>query len=66
MITLFAVMKVKKDNTLDVISLYDDEGHYRGAAKFETRKEAEVYMDKFKKRMKGKREFNLEIVEEKS
>lgn len=49
---LFSVKKLGKNGMWGTVSLIDENGSFRGEAKFETKKEAEEYLKKFKNRMK--------------
>lgn len=49
---LFSVKKLGKNGMWGTVSLIDENGSFRGEAKFETKKEAEEYLKKFKSRMK--------------
>jgi hypothetical protein len=48
---LFIVKKLNKSGNWDTISLYDENGSFRGEAKFSTKKEAEVYLELYKDRI---------------
>jgi hypothetical protein len=49
---MFSVKKMGKNGTWGTVSLIDENGSFRGEAKFETKAEAEHYMQAYKKRMK--------------
>jgi hypothetical protein len=49
---MFSVKKLGKNGMWGTVSLIDENGSFRGEAKFETREEAEKYLVKFKNRMK--------------
>lgn len=49
---MFSVKKMGKNGMWGTVSLIDENGSFRGEAKFETEEEAERYMQKYKKRMK--------------
>jgi hypothetical protein len=49
---MFSVKKMGKNGMWGTVSLIDKNGSFRGEAKFDTLKEAEQYMDDYKKRMK--------------
>jgi hypothetical protein len=59
---LFSVKKLGKNGMWGTVSLIDDNGSFRGEAKFETKKEAEEYLKKFKGRMK--KPVDLMVVDE--
>lgn len=49
---MFSVKKLGKNGMWGTVSLIDENGSFRGEAKFDTRKEAEEYLVVYKKRMK--------------
>lgn len=49
---MFSVKKMGKNGMWGTVSLIDKNGSFRGEARFDTLKEAEQYMDDYKKRMK--------------
>jgi hypothetical protein len=49
---MFSVKKLGKNGMWGTVSLIDENGSFRGEAKFETRKEAEEYLVRYKQRMK--------------
>jgi hypothetical protein len=49
---MFIVKRLGKNGMWSAVSLIDQNGSFRGEAKFETRKEAEQYMSDYLKRMK--------------
>jgi hypothetical protein len=49
---MFIVKRLGKNGMWSAVSLIDQNGSFRGEAKFETRKEAEEYMAEYLKRMK--------------
>ena len=49
---MFSVKKMGKNGMWGTVSLIDENGSFRGEAKFETRKEAEEYLKIYKQRMK--------------
>ncbi|MEP0825995.1 MAG: hypothetical protein HRF40_10960 [Nitrososphaera sp.] len=51
---MFVVKKLGKNGTWSAVSLIDENGSFRGEAKFETRKEAEQYMEEYVVRMKSR------------
>ena len=52
---LFIVKKLNRNSNWDSISLYDENGSFRGEARFETKQQAEeyikLYKDRFNKRL---------------
>lgn len=51
---MFVVKRLGKNGMWSAVSLIDKNGSFRGEAKFETREEAEDYMDDYMKRMKSR------------
>ncbi|AIC14666.1 hypothetical protein [Nitrososphaera viennensis] len=49
---MFSVKKLGKNGMWGTVSLIDENGSFRGEAKFETKEDAEKYLLKFKGRMK--------------
>jgi hypothetical protein len=49
---MFSVKKLGKNGMWGTVSLIDENGSFRGEAKFETKEDAEKYLVKFKNRMK--------------
>lgn len=49
---MFSVKKLGKNGIWGTVSLIDENGSFRGEAKFETREEAEEYLIVYKQRMK--------------
>jgi hypothetical protein len=49
---MFVVKKLGKNGLWSAVSLIDQNGSFRGEAKFETRKDAEEYMAEYLNRMK--------------
>ena len=49
---MFSVKKMGKNGMWGTVSLIDENGSFRGEAKFETKSEAERYLQEYKKRMK--------------
>src|SRR5213594_3964333 len=49
---MFVVKRLGRNGMWSAVSLIDQNGSFRGEAKFETRKEAEEYMAEYLKRMK--------------
>ena len=65
---MFVVKRLGKNGMWSAVSLIDENGSFRGEAKFETNKEAEEYMTRSLKRMKNPQEvkvFNENLVKEK-
>ena len=49
---MFVVKKLGKNGSWNAISLIDKNGSFRGEARFETKKEAQDYLKKYRDRMK--------------
>ena len=65
---MFVVKRLGKNGMWSAVSLIDENGSFRGEAKFETKKEAEEYMARYLKRMKNPQEvkvFSENLVKEK-
>jgi hypothetical protein len=65
---MFVVKRLGKNGMWSAVSLIDENGSFRGEAKFETKKEAEEYMARYLERMKNPQEvkvFSENLVKEK-
>jgi hypothetical protein len=65
---MFVVKRLGKNGMWSAVSLIDENGSFRGEAKFETKKEAEEYMTRYLERMKNPQEvkvFNENLVKDK-
>jgi hypothetical protein len=65
---MFVVKRLGKNGLWSAVSLIDENGSFRGEAKFETKKEAEEYMTRYLERMKNPQEvkvFSENLVKEK-
>lgn len=51
---MFVVKRLGKNGMWSAVSLIDENGSFRGEAKFETREEAEQYMADYIERMKNR------------
>ncbi|MDQ3969796.1 MAG: hypothetical protein M3275_15550 [Thermoproteota archaeon] len=51
---MFVVKRLGRNGLWSAVSLIDENGSFRGEAKFETRKEAEEYLAEYLKRMKDR------------
>ena len=56
---MYVVKRLSKSGIWSAVSLIDENGSFRGEAKFETRKEAEEYMAAYLKRMKNPQEIKV-------
>ncbi len=57
---MFVVKRLGKNGMWSAVSLIDQNGSFRGEAKFETRDEAEEYMAEYLKRMKNRQKTSPE------
>lgn len=65
---MFVVKRLGKNGMWSAVSLIDENGSFRGEAKFETEKEAQEYMIRYLERMKNPQEvkvFSENLVKEK-
>lgn len=65
---MFVVKRLGKNGMWSAVSLIDENGSFRGEAKFETKKEAQEYMIRYLQRMKNPQEvkvFSENLVKEK-
>jgi hypothetical protein len=65
---MFVVKRLGKNGMWSAVSLIDENGSFRGEAKFETKKEAQEYMIRYLERMKNPQEvkvFSENLVKEK-
>jgi hypothetical protein len=53
------VKKLGKNGQWNAISLIDENGSFRGEAKFETEKMAKDYLEQYRKKMKGGQELQV-------
>jgi hypothetical protein len=49
---MFIVKKLSKNGSWNAISLIDKNGSFRGEARFETKKEAQDYLEEYKDKMR--------------
>jgi hypothetical protein len=56
---LFLVKKLGKNGSWNTISLIDENGSFRGEARFESKKEAQKYLEEYKRRMKSPQELKV-------
>jgi hypothetical protein len=49
---MFVVKRLGRNGMWNAVSLIDENGSFRGEAKFETQKQAEDYLEVYKQRMK--------------
>ena len=55
----FVVKKLSQNSRWETISLIDENGSFRGSAVFETRDEAQKYLEEYKRRMKSPQELKV-------
>jgi hypothetical protein len=48
---MFVVKKLNKNGNWDIISLIDEDGHFRGEARFESKHKAQEYLESYKERI---------------
>jgi hypothetical protein len=48
---MFAVKKLNRNGRWDIVSLVDEKGSFRGLAVFESKNEAQKYLEEYMKRM---------------
>jgi hypothetical protein len=56
---LFLVKKLGKNGSWNTISLIDENGSFRGEARFESKKEAQKYLEEYKGRKKSPQELKV-------
>ncbi|MGC2427214.1 MAG: hypothetical protein WA421_09275 [Nitrososphaeraceae archaeon] len=56
---MFLVKKLGKNGSWNTISLIDENGSFRGEARFESKKEAQKYLEEYKRRMKSPQELKV-------
>ncbi len=62
---MFIVKKLSKNGVWNAISLIDQNGSFRGEARFDSKKEALEYLYEYKQRMKHQQQ-NLKVFSEPS
>ena len=56
---MFVVKKLGKNGSWNTISLIDENGSFRGEAKFESKNDALEYLKEYKRRMKNPQELKV-------
>jgi hypothetical protein len=56
---MFIVKKLGKNGSWNAISLIDENGSFRGEARFQSKKEALKYLQEYNKRMKNPQELKV-------
>jgi hypothetical protein len=56
---MFVVKKLGKNGNWNAISLIDENGSFRGEARFESRKEAQRYLEEYKNKIRSQQELKI-------
>ena len=56
---MFVVKKLGKNGSWNAISLIDKNGSFRGEARFETKREAQKYLEEYKNKMKSPQDLKI-------
>lgn len=56
---MFVVKKLGKNGSWNAISLIDENGSFRGEARFESKKEAKKYLEEYKNKMKNPQDLKI-------
>jgi hypothetical protein len=56
---MFVVKKLGKNGSWNAISLIDENGSFRGEARFESKKEATKYLEEYKNKMKNPQDLKI-------
>ena len=56
---MFVVKKLGKNGSWNAISLIDQNGSFRGEARFESRKEAQRYLEEYKNKIRSQQELKI-------
>jgi hypothetical protein len=56
---MFIVKKLGKNGSWNAISLIDKNGSFRGEARFETKREAQKYLEEYKNKMKSPQDLKI-------
>jgi hypothetical protein len=56
---MFVVKKLGKNGSWNAISLIDENGSFRGEARFESKKEAQRYLDEYKNKIRSQQELKI-------
>jgi hypothetical protein len=56
---MFVVKKLGKNGSWNAISLIDENGSFRGEARFESRKEAQRYLEEYKNKIRSQQELKI-------
>jgi hypothetical protein len=56
---MFVVKKLGKNGSWNAISLIDENGSFRGEARFESKKEAQRYLEEYKNKIKSQQELKI-------
>jgi hypothetical protein len=56
---MFVVKKLGKNGSWNAISLIDENGSFRGEARFESKKEAQKYLEEYKNKIRSQQELKI-------
>jgi hypothetical protein len=56
---MFVVKKLGKNGSWNAISLIDKNGSFRGEARFESKREAQKYLEEYKNKMKSPQDLKI-------
>ena len=56
---MFVVKKLGKNGSWNAISLIDKNGSFRGEARFESKREAQKYLEEYKSKMKSPQDLKI-------
>jgi hypothetical protein len=56
---MFIVKKLGKNGSWNAISLIDKNGSFRGEARFESKREAQKYLEEYKNKMKSPQDLKI-------
>jgi hypothetical protein len=56
---MFVVKKLGKNGSWNAISLIDENGSFRGEARFESKKEAQRYLEEYKNKIRSQQELKI-------
>jgi hypothetical protein len=56
---MFVVKKLSKNGSWNAVSLIDENGSFRGEAKFNTKGEAQRYLEDYKRKMRNPQDLKI-------
>ena len=56
---MFVVKKLGKNGSWNAISLIDENGSFRGEARFESKKEAQRYLEEYRNKIRSQQELKI-------